>query len=361
MKSTLDIRGLLSRLAAADCQFVVIGSSALALQGWEISPDDLDLFADPEDVEGIVGALDVPGGQAAWVDEGEARRLECQTPGGPVDIYTRVSGGLGYETVASHSLNVSVGEGSISARVGSLEHVRDMRSAVGRDSLPQSAVPPVAKTGFPHIVAIDGPAGAGKSTVSKALARSLGFTYLNTGAMYRCVTLAVFERQADPDDLPAIAKIANEVRIEFLDEQVFLNDCDVSAAIRSDSVTLATPHIAAYPEVRQAMIGRQRELFATGRYVTEGRDIGTVVAPDAPLKVYLTASPEERAARRSLETGDDAARVLTALEDRDRLDSERKLSALKVADDAVVVDTTGRTVQDVVDEIGALARERGIA
>lgn len=358
-KSELDLRGLLTDLARADCRFVVIGSSALVMQGWKVFPGDLDLMAQPGEVDGIAQAISVEAGPAR-VDDGEACRLEFLTAKGPVDVYLTVSGGLSYDVVSRDSIAVLLGDDRLKVAVGSLEHIRDMRAAVGRDSLPEEAVAPAAKTGAPLVVAIDGPAGAGKSTVSREVARQLGFTYLNTGAMYRCITLAVLRSGADPDDREAIAEIAENADIEFHDERVFLKGGDVSEAIRSDDVTTMTPHIAAYPEVRAAMVVRQRDIFAAGGYVAEGRDTGTVVAPQAPLKVYLTASPKERAHRRSRETGEEVAAVRAALEERDRLDEERKISALRVAGDAVVLDTTGRSIEDVVDEIGVLAHERGI-
>ncbi|MGC1166683.1 MAG: (d)CMP kinase [Solirubrobacterales bacterium] len=351
---------MLSDLARADCEFVVIGSSALSLQGWEVVPTDLDLLAPAEEVAGIGEALGAPPSAGTWVEDGAARRCEYGVAGGLVDIYVSVSGGLSYRDVVDQSIEVRLGLDDLSARVGSLEHVRDMRAAVGRDSLPTSAVPPASRGNAPLVIAIDGPAGAGKSTVTRAVAKDLGFTYLDTGAMYRCVTLAVLESRVDTDDLEAIKGVAEEADIQFQGDRVLLNGRDVTEEIRQPNVTMATPHLAAYREVRAAMVRQQRQLFSEGKYATEGRDTGTVVAPDAPLKIYLTASPEERALRRSRETGEPYEQVVAALRERDRLDSGRELSALRVAEDAVVLDSTGRSVQDVVDEIGALARERGI-
>jgi cytidylate kinase len=355
----LDLRGLVSTLVRAECDFVVIGSSALAMQGWEVSPADLDVMTSPAGVDAVTGALGV-GDDGRWADDGEARRFECVTPMGPVDVYIAVSGGLSYEAVTRDAIPILLESGELSVRLGSLEHVRDMRAAVGRAALPPEALPPAAKRGVPRLVAIDGPAGAGKSTVSRAVASRLGFTYLNTGAMYRCVTLAVLERRTDTDDHKAIEEIASSVEIGFRDDRVLLDGRDVSEAIRTNEVTKVTPHIAAYPEVRKVMIERQRALFLQDGYVAEGRDTGTVVSPDAPLKIYLNASPEERARRRSKETGEDPVKVQAALLVRDRLDSKRQLGALRVAEDAVVVDTTARTIEDVVDEIAALAHERAV-
>jgi len=356
----LQLRDLLVDLASSDCDFVVIGSSALAIQGWDVAPTDLDLMTCSTEIDPIKRWLGIHEDDTPWVQDGEASRLECTTDRGPVDLYLEVSGDLTYDQVARDAIAVVLGSSALSVRVGSLDHVRDMRAAVGRDAMPAGAVAPAAKQGAPKVVAIDGPAGAGKSTVTRAVARRIGFTYLDTGAMYRSVTLAVLERRADTDDANAIARIASGVDIGFRDDRVFLGDRDVTGAIRAADVTEVTPHIAAYPEVRTAMVERQRQLFTEGSFVAEGRDTGTVVAPDAPLKIYLTASPEERARRRSLETGEPLQRVLGALEERDRLDSGRRLSALKVAEDAVVLDTTGRSIETVVDEIVGLAHERGI-
>jgi CMP/dCMP kinase len=360
LSAEFDLRGLLVDLARARSDFVVIGSSSLALQGWTVAPSDLDLMARADNVHPIVRSLGIPEGSGSWVSDGEARRLECVTAKGPVDIYSAVSGGLSFDAVMRHSVPVGLGDSGLSVRVGSLGHVRDMRAAVGRSSLPEEAVAPAGRPGIPRIVAIDGPAGAGKSTVSRGVARRLGFTYLNTGAMYRCVALALLSAQADTDDHEAIARIAASVEIQFRDTKVFLNGVEVSDAIRDETVAAVTAHVAAFPEVRASLVRRQRELFESGGYVAEGRDTGTVVAPEAPLKVFLTAAPEERARRRSRETGKLESSVRGALEARDRADAERKISALRIAEDAVVLDTTELSVQDVVDEIVSLAGERGI-
>ncbi|HYQ78051.1 MAG TPA: (d)CMP kinase [Solirubrobacterales bacterium] len=360
MASQLRLRDLLASLANSDCDFVVIGSSALVLQGWDVVPSDLDLFVPSDEVDGIRQLLEVGEHQAVWVRDGEARRVEVETDRGPVDLYLDVSGDLTYERVERDAVAVMIGADELSVKVGSLAHVRDMRAAVGRPPVPADAVRPAEKGGAPRVVAIDGPAGAGKSTVTRSVARSLGFTYLDTGAMYRSVTLVVLEQRADPDDHARIGEIADSTEIDFDGERVLIGHRDVTSLIRSAEVTKATPHIAAYPEVRAAMVKRQRQLFSQGGYVAEGRDTGTVVAPDAPLKIYLTATPEERARRRSLETHELLADVLAAIEERDRLDSVRELSALKPAKDAVVLDTTGRSIDEVVEEIVKLARDRGI-
>ena len=357
----LELKGILDDLVRAECEFIVIGSSALALQGWEVEPTDLDLFVRPDRVDPTLRALTVEPAAVGWVQDGDARRLECEVQGGKVDIYVSVSGRLAYEDVLSRSSLVRLGSQDAEVRVGSPQHVRDMRAAVGRTAEPADAVPPAEKAGAPKVIAIDGPAGAGKSTVTRLVADRIGFTYLDTGAMYRSVALAVLQRRADTDNPHLIADLARGIDIRFHDERVLLDGVDVTDEIRSPAVTRAAPHFAAYPEVRQAMIERQRGLFAEGGYVAEGRDTGTVVAPDAPLKLFLTASVEERARRRSLETGEPVAEVLKAIGERDRLDSERKLSALRAAEDAVVLDTTEQSVDSVVDEIVTLAHERGIS
>jgi cytidylate kinase len=210
------------------------------------------------------------------------------------------------------------------------------------------------------VIAIDGPAGAGKSTVARAFAERLGFTYLDSGAMYRCVALAALERGADLDNEGAMGELARSLQIVLDGERVELDGRDVSAAIREPRVTDASSRVSVHAAVREAMVASQRELIAAGRYVAEGRDIGTVVSPDAPLKVFLTASPEERARRRAAQTGEDSAAVLAAQEERDARDQTRPNSALRAASDAVELDTTGFALDEVVDRVESLARERGL-
>src|ERR1700712_4487710 len=166
------------------------------------------------------------------------------------------------------------------------------------------------------VIAIDGPAGAGKSSVARAVAAELDFTYLDSGAMYRSVALAALERQLDLDAAAALGGLARGLEIEFDGRRGLLDGEDVSDAIRSPSVTAAASRVSVHPEVREALVDRQRELIAAGNYVAEGRDIGTVVSPEAPLKVFLTASDEERARRRGAETGEDLASVLVAQQSR---------------------------------------------
>ncbi|HTA04906.1 MAG TPA: (d)CMP kinase [Solirubrobacteraceae bacterium] len=208
------------------------------------------------------------------------------------------------------------------------------------------------------LIAIDGPAGAGKSTVARALAQRLGFTYLDSGAMYRCVGLLSLD---SPGRVPA--ELAHSARIEFavgaedpVLRRVLLDGRDVSEAIRAPEVSEAASRVAADPGVREALVAKQRELIAGGDWVAEGRDIATVVAPDAELKVYLTADPAERARRRADELGGDQATVMAEQTLRDQRDSTLGRSTLEAAPGAVVLDTTGMTVEQVVERIAELAR-----
>ena len=218
-----------------------------------------------------------------------------------------------------------------------------------------------------NVVAIDGPGGSGKSTIARGVARTLGWHVLDTGAMYRAVTLAALEEQVALDDEKACARIAAEHTIAVDDGITMIDGRDVSAEIRGPRVTDAVSVVSAHPSVRRVLVARQRAWLAEhGAGVVEGRDIGTVVFPAAPVKVFLTASDEERARRRQR---DEAAsersvaveEVQTALAQRDALDSARAVSPLRPADDAVVVDTTGRTVEEVVEELVERARIAGIA
>ena len=211
------------------------------------------------------------------------------------------------------------------------------------------------------VIAIDGPAGAGKSSVARAVAAGLGFTYLDSGAMYRSVALIALERGVDLDDGAQVGALAAELEIAFADGAVAVDGNDVSEAIRDPAVSTAASRVSIHPQVREAMVARQRELIASGRYVAEGRDIGTVVSPDAPLKVYLTAGEEERARRRAKETGENPVAVLAAQRERDERDRARRHGALRAADDAVEVDTTDLTLEEVVVRVVELARERGLA
>ncbi len=200
------------------------------------------------------------------------------------------------------------------------------------------------------VVAIDGPAGAGKSTVARATARALDFTYLDSGAMYRTAALAYLERGGRP------AERAAEIEIE-LGERVLANGRDVTEAIRRPEVSEAASQIAVEKGVRAALVAKQRELLDRGDWVAEGRDIGTVVAPDAALKIFLTASPEARARRRALELGADWRTVLRDQALRDEQDRSREQSPLRAAADAIELDSTDRAVEDVVGQIVALVRD----
>ena len=211
------------------------------------------------------------------------------------------------------------------------------------------------------VIAIDGPAGAGKSTVARAVAAALGFTYLDSGAMYRCVALAAVERGVDLDDPEEMGTLADSLEIALDGERVGLDGEDVSAAIREPAVTEAASRVSVHPPVRDALVAKQRRLIDRGRYVAEGRDIGTVVSPEAPLKVFLTASAEERARRRAAETGADEAETLVAQRQRDARDEGREHSALRPAGDAVEIDTTGLGLSEVVEKVVELARGRGLA
>jgi len=210
------------------------------------------------------------------------------------------------------------------------------------------------------VIAIDGPAGAGKSTVAKGVAKALGFTYLDSGAMYRTVALAALDRGVNVDDGERLGDLAWSLDIGFDGDSIRLDGKPVGGRIRSPEVTIASSRVSVHPQVRQAMVKRQRELIASGNYVAEGRDIGTVVSPDSPLKVFLTADETERARRRASDTGESVAEVREAMRDRDKRDQERADSPLRRDEQAVPIDTTDLTPEQVVDRIAKLARERGI-
>lgn len=221
---------------------------------------------------------------------------------------------------------------------------------------------PLAALARLRVIAIDGPAGAGKSTVARALAARLGLTYLDTGAMYRAVTVAAMRRGVDTADLDAVAALARTARLEIGD-RVLLDGDDVTTDIRTPEVTKAVSAVAANPGVRTELREQQRAwALARGGGVIEGRDIGTVVFPDARLKLYLTASEEVRAARRHREQGDaqQLADVAASIAARDHLDRSRTHAPLAEASDAVTVDTGDRSVEAIVDEVmELLARREG--
>ena len=205
------------------------------------------------------------------------------------------------------------------------------------------------------IVAIDGPAGSGKSTVASTLARRLGFRHLDTGAMYRALTLVARRDSSDLADGPALARLAHAHAVTFGENgAVELDGEDVTSEIRAPEIDRLVPIVARHPEVREVMRERQRALAVGGDSVIEGRDIGSVVVPDAEVKVFLQASPEERARRRSAERPGTAVEALTAdLRERD----ERDAVNTRPAEDAVLLDTTALTIDDVVDRIAELVEE----
>jgi len=203
-----------------------------------------------------------------------------------------------------------------------------------------------------RVIAIDGPAGAGKSTVARQVSTATGLRYLDTGAMYRCVALAVKQSSTDPHDAEAVGRIAREVSVVIERDAAKLNGIDVSAEIRSGEINGIVSIIAAHTPVRDAMREQQRRWISDHQGgVVEGRDIGTVVFPDAILKVFLTASPEVRAERRVGQTGGDITAVAASIAERDYLDSTRLDSPLKPSIDSVVVDSSRRTIDEVVTEI----------
>jgi CMP/dCMP kinase len=212
-----------------------------------------------------------------------------------------------------------------------------------------------------RVIAIDGPAGSGKSTVAKALAARLGLEYLDTGAMYRSVTFAALRRGLDPSDADVVGRVAGDVVIDVRPDGVTVDGVDASIEIRGPEVSRAVSIVAANPAVRAEMVRRQREWVAEhGGGVLEGRDIGTVVFPDAELKVYLTADPQVRAERRSKEVTDlDYETVAADLARRDALDQGREVSPLAEAEDAFLLDTTGLAVDEIIDVIAARVAQDG--
>lgn len=211
------------------------------------------------------------------------------------------------------------------------------------------------------VIAVDGPSGSGKSTVARAVAKSLGLRYLDTGAMYRAVTWAVLDSGIDPEEAATVAAIATTVALDVGTDPdsptIAVDGTDVTAAVRSAPVTSAVSTVSAIPEVRQSMVARQRELIGAGGIVVEGRDIGTTVAPDADLKVFLTADAAARAERRGKEivgAAPDAATLAgteTDLLRRDAADASRVASPLRQAPDAVVIDSTSMNAEAVVDHL----------
>lgn len=218
------------------------------------------------------------------------------------------------------------------------------------------------------IIAIDGPSGAGKSTVAKAVAKKLGFSCLDTGAMYRSIAWLALQRGVALDDDGALGELARSCEVSFGHEpgepapkEVYVDGTEVTSAIRTAEIDKAVSPVSAAPSVREALVAQQQRIGAGGDYVVEGRDIGTCVFPDAAVKVFLTASDEERAHRRVRQNADrgvgsiDYDEVLADLVRRDAADSSRATSPLRAADDAVRIDSTGRYIEDVIAEICGLA------
>ncbi len=221
------------------------------------------------------------------------------------------------------------------------------------------------------IVAIDGPSGAGKSTVAKAVAKELGFSCLDTGAMYRAIAWQALQNGVSLDDEAALGEIARTYDIAFghvegdpVPKRVFIGDAEVTDAIRTAEIDRAVSPTSAAPSVRAALLDQQRRIGNGGDYVVEGRDIGTVVFPDAAVKVFLTASDEERAHRRVRQNVDrgigsiDYEEVLADLRRRDAADSSRATAPLRAAEDAVQIDSTSHYIEEVIDQICTLAREK---
>ena len=213
------------------------------------------------------------------------------------------------------------------------------------------------------IIAIDGPSGAGKGTIARAIARELGFRHIDSGAMYRAVGWKAIRDAVPLDDEAAVAALAERSRIDLTGPGVTIDDADVTRAIRTPEIDRAAAAVARLPRVRGVLVDRQRQLGIGGGIVMEGRDIGSVVFPNADVKVYLDASPEERARRRAVDpahTGVPAAvsDVATLLTQRDEQDRTRTASPLLAAEDAVIVDTTGKGVDEVVSEVMAVVRSK---
>ena len=206
-----------------------------------------------------------------------------------------------------------------------------------------------------NVVAIDGPAGAGKSTIARELARVLQLPYLDTGAMYRGITCAALRRGVDPGDEAAVAQLAISTILDITNEQLFVDGVDATSDIRGEAVTRAVSAVAANSDVRRELRERQRVWVAErGGGVVEGRDIATVVFPDARLKVYLTASPLVRAQRRVAQIGGDVEQIARDIAERDHKDSTRVDSPLRESENAIVVDTSDRTIGDVVSQIAGI-------
>jgi cytidylate kinase len=213
------------------------------------------------------------------------------------------------------------------------------------------------------VIAIDGPSGVGKGTVSRAIAQALGYRHVDTGAMYRAIAWLALRRALDLDDEAAVSAMADAAGVDIRDGQVTIDGIDVTHAIRTPEIDRAVTSVARLPAVRRILVERQRTYAARGGVVMEGRDIGTVVFPDADVKIYLDASPEERARRRAADPAHGGGAqalsdVATALATRDRIDSTRAASPLTIAPDAVQVDTTGVPADAVVERVLEIVRGR---
>jgi cytidylate kinase len=214
------------------------------------------------------------------------------------------------------------------------------------------------------VIAIDGPSGVGKGTVARALAAALGYRHVDTGAMYRAVAWRALQLAVDLDNEDAVVAVARAAAIDVDGSRVVIDGTDVSSAIRTPDIDRATTRVARLPRVRAELVARQRELASQGPVVMEGRDIGTVVFPSAAVKIYLDASPEERARRRAHDPAhtaaqtQDLAHIAEAMQRRDENDRTRQASPLSIAADATVVDTTGVPAPDVVDRVLAIVRAR---
>jgi len=219
----------------------------------------------------------------------------------------------------------------------------------------------------PLIIAIDGPSGAGKGTVARALAARLGYRHIDTGAMYRALAWKALHDGVDLTDEAALAALGERANFDVEGGRIAIDGFEVAAAIRTPEMDKASAMLARHPAVRRVLVARQRSYGAGGGVVMEGRDIGTVVFPDADLKIYLDASPEERARRRAADPAHTSSKsgqlsdVATALAERDKSDSTRAVSPLSVAPDAVVVDTTGVSIDRVVEQVLGLVEKRRAA
>jgi len=216
------------------------------------------------------------------------------------------------------------------------------------------------------IIAIDGPSGVGKGTIARTVAASLGYRHVDSGAMYRAVGWKALRLGVPFEDEPAIARLASESDIQLTDDRVTIDGDDITRAIRTPEIDRAATAVARLPTVRGVLVDRQRRLADGRGVVMEGRDIGTVVFPNADVKIYLDASPEERARRRAADPAHSAGTtattdVGTALAERDRIDRTRAASPLYAAPDAVVIDTTGKSIGEVVDEVMRVITDRGSA